>query len=135
MHAGREYVARAMKGGADAYLLKDSAVQDLVAAVHAVVAGQTYFSPTIQQTMAELLRGDDATPASRVQPLTDRERDVLQWLVRGLSSKEVAQTLNISVRTVETHRANLMHKLGVKSVAVLIQVAIREGMIEPPSTP
>ena len=66
MHAGREYVARAMKGGADAYLLKDSAVQDLVAAVHAVVAGQTYFSPTIQQTMAGLLRGDDAAPASRV---------------------------------------------------------------------
>ena len=60
---------------------------------------------------------------------------MLQWLARGLSSKEVAQTLNISVRTVESHRANLMHKLGVKSVAVLIQVAIREGMIEPPSTP
>ncbi len=82
-----------------------------------------------------MLRGDEATPASRVQPLTDREREVLQWLARGLSSKEVAQTLNISVRTVETHRANLMHKLGVKSVAVLIQVAIREGMIEPPSIP
>ena len=85
--------------------------------------------------MAGLLRGDDTTPASRVQPLTDRELEVLQWLARGLSSKEVAQTLNISVRTVESHRANLMHKLGVKSVAVLIQVAIREGMIEPPSTP
>jgi DNA-binding NarL/FixJ family response regulator len=132
MHAGREYVARAMKGGADAYLLKDSAVQDLVAAVHAVVAGQSYFSPSIQQRMAGLLRGDDTTP-SGVQPLTDREREVLQWLARGLSSKEVAMTLNISVRTVESHRANLMHKLGVKSVAVLIQVAIREGMIEPPS--
>jgi DNA-binding CsgD family transcriptional regulator len=70
-----------------------------------------------------------------VQPLTDREREVLQWLARGLSSKEVGQTLNISVRTVESHRANLMHKLGVKSVAVLIQVAIREGMIEPPAAP
>ena len=135
MHAGREYVARAMKGGADAYLLKDSAVQDLVAAVHAVVAGQTYFSPTIQQTMAGLLRGEETTPSSGVQPLTDREREVLQWLARGLSSKEVGQTLNISVRTVESHRANLMHKLGVKSVAVLIQVAIREGMIEPPAAP
>ena len=78
MHAGREYVARAMKGGADAYLLKDSAVQDLVAAVHAVVAGQSYFSPTIQQQMAGLLRGDDSAPSARVQPLTDREREVLQ---------------------------------------------------------
>ncbi len=134
MHAGREYVAKAMKGGADAYLLKDSAVQDLVTAVHAVVGGQTYFSPTIQQTMAGLVRGDDGTPASRVQSLTDREREVLHWMARGLSSKDVAQALNISVRTVETHRTNLMHKLGVKSVAVLIQLAIREGLIEPPST-
>jgi DNA-binding NarL/FixJ family response regulator len=133
MHAGREYVGRAMKGGADAYLLKDSAVQDLVAAVDAVVAGQSYFSPAIQQQMAGLLRGDNNE--STVQPLTDREREVLSWLARGLSSREVAQTLSISVRTVETHRANLMHKLGVKSVAVLIQVAIREGMIEPPATP
>ena len=134
MHAGREYVARAMKGGANAYLLKDSAVQDLVAAVEAVLAGQSYFSPSIQALMAELLRGD--TPAAaRGTLLTDREREVLNWLARGLSSKEVAQRLDISARTVETHRANLMHKLGVKSVALLIQVAIREGIIDPPHGP
>lgn len=130
MHAGQEYVARAVKGGADAYLLKDSAVQDLVAAVAAVMAGQTYFSPAIQQQLAGLLRnGGQAHTGTQV--LTDREREVLTWLARGLSSKEVARELNISVRTVETHRANLMHKLGVKSVAVLIQVAIREGIIDP----
>ncbi len=128
MHAGREYVARAMRGGADAYLLKDSAVQDLVAAVHAVLDGRSHFSPSIQALMAELLRGETAAPARN---LTDREREVLQWLARGLSSKEVGQQLDISVRTVETHRANLMHKLGVKSVALLIQVAIREGIIDP----
>jgi DNA-binding NarL/FixJ family response regulator len=128
MHAGREYVARAMKGGADAYLLKDSAVQDLVAAVDAVMAGRSYFTPSIQALMAELLRGDASAP--RRAPLTDREREVLTWLARGLSSKEVAQRLDISVRTVETHRANVMHKLGVKSVALLIQVALREGMID-----
>ena len=134
MHAGREYVARAMKGGADAYLLKDSAVQDLVAAVEAVLAGRSYFSPSIQALMAELLRGE-VPAAARGTTLTDREREVLAWLARGLSSKEVAQRLDISVRTVETHRANLMHKLGVKSVALLIQVAIREGIIESPHTP
>jgi DNA-binding NarL/FixJ family response regulator len=128
MHAGREYLARAMKGGADAYLLKDSAVQDLVAAVGAVMAGRSYFTPSIQALMAELLRGDPSAP--RRATLTDREREVLTWLARGLSSKEVAQRLDISVRTVETHRANLMHKLGVKSVALLIQVALREGMID-----
>jgi DNA-binding NarL/FixJ family response regulator len=135
MHAGREYVARAMKGGADAYLLKDSAVQDLVAAVDAVLAGRTYFSPSIEALMAELFRGDAATTAVRGTSLTDREREVLSWLARGLSSKEVAQRLDISVRTVETHRANLMHKLGVKSVALLIQVALREGIIDSPHGP
>ena len=129
MHAGREYVSRAMKGGADAYLLKDSAVQDLVAAVEAVLVGRSYFSPSIQALMAELLRGDAREP-SRGTTLTDREREVLGWLARGLSSKEVAQRLDISVRTVETHRANLMQKLGVKSVALLIQVALREGIID-----
>jgi DNA-binding NarL/FixJ family response regulator len=130
MHAGREYVARAMKGGADAYLLKDSAVQDLVAAVEAVLVGRSYFSPSIQALMAEMLRGETREPA-RGTTLTEREREVLGWLARGLSSKEVARRLDISVRTVETHRANLMHKLGVKSVALLIQVALREGIIDP----
>ncbi|MEZ5286141.1 MAG: response regulator transcription factor [Vicinamibacterales bacterium] len=133
MHAGQEYVARAVRDGADAYLLKDSAVQDLVAAVEAVAAGRSYFSPVIQQHLADLLRGGGATPAR--PPLTEREREVLTWLARGLSSKEVAAELGISVRTVESHRANLMHKLGVKSVAVLIQVAIREGLLDPNASP
>jgi len=131
MHAGREYVARALQHGADGYLLKDSAVQDLVAAVRAVAAGGTYFSPAIQEEMLGLLReGPKAAPV----PLTDREREVLRLLASGLSSKEVGAALNISPRTAETHRANLMHKLGVKSVAVLIQVAIREGILDPPGS-
>ena len=71
-------------------------------------------------------------PAPGGPTLTEREREVLAWLARGLSSREVAEQLDISVRTVETHRANLMQKLGVKSVALLIQVAIREGILEQP---
>lgn len=133
MHAGKEYVAQAVRGGADAYLLKDSAVQDLVAAVDAVMEGRTYFSPAIQQQMADLLRGEE-TPETPTL-LTSREREVLVWLGRGLSSKDVARELGISVRTVESHRAHLMHKLGVKSMAVLIQVAMREGILDPPSPP
>jgi DNA-binding NarL/FixJ family response regulator len=129
MHAGQEYIARAVKAGADAYLLKDSAVQDLMAAVDAVVDGRSYFTPAIQHHLAGLVRGE-AGP--RRQLLTDREREVLGWLARGHSSREVAGELHISVRTVETHRAHLMEKLGVKSVAMLIQAAIREGLIEPP---
>lgn len=134
MHAGKEYVAQAVRGGADAYLLKDSAVQDLVAAVDAVMEGRTYFSPAIQQQMADLLRGEEA-PHTSAPPLTTREREVLVWIGRGLSSKDVARELGISVRTVESHRAHLMHKLGVKSMAVLIQVAMREGILGPPSSP
>ncbi|HQZ39360.1 MAG TPA: response regulator transcription factor [Vicinamibacterales bacterium] len=133
MHAGQEYVVQAVKGGADAYLLKDSAVQDLVAAVDAVVSGRNYFSPTIQQQLAGRVRGGPRAALSA--QLTEREREVLTGLARGLSSREVAGELDISVRTVETHRANLMHKLGVKSLAILIQVAIREGMVDPSATP
>ena len=134
MHAGREYVSRAVKGGADAYLLKDSAVADLVVAIRAVVAGRSYFSPSIQEQLAGLVR-TEGQPQAHPHGLTDREHEVLIWLGRGLSSREVAGELDISVRTVETHRANLMHKLGVKSVAMLIQVAIREGILDPPAAP
>jgi DNA-binding NarL/FixJ family response regulator len=132
MHAGREYVTRAMQEGADGYLLKDSAVQDLVAAVKAVVQGRAYYSPAIQQQMAELLReGSGVTHG--IQLLSDREREVLALLAGGFSSKEIASSLDISTRTVETHRANLMRKLGVKSVALLTQIAIREGIVDLPS--
>ena len=132
MHAGREYVARAMQEGANGYLLKDSAVQDLAAAIAAVQSGLTYFSPAIQQQMAEMLKGGvPAVPDLRA--LTDREREVLILLARGLSTKEIAVSLDIGVRTVETHRANLMRKLGVRSVALLTQVAIREGIIDLPT--
>ena len=132
MHAGREYVVRAMEEGADGYLLKDSAVQDLAAAIDAVMAGRTYFSPAIQQQMAAILKGRrPATPDLRA--LTDREREVLILLARGLSTKEIATTLDIGTRTVETHRANVMRKLGVRSVALLTQVAIREGIVDFPS--
>jgi len=124
MHAGPEYVARAVRGGADAYLLKDSAVA-------AVAAGGSYFSPPVQQQLAGLLRSGSPAVDGR-SALTEREREVLTWLARGLSSRQVAEQLSISVRTVETHRANLMQKLGVKSVALLIQAAIRDGIIEQP---
>jgi len=129
MHAGREYVARAVHEGADAYLLKDSAVQDLVAAIHAVMAGRSYYSPAIQQSIYELLR-EDGKPHEGVHGLTEREREVLTLLARGLPSKDIAAELSISIRTVDAHRANLMRKLGVKSVALLTQVAIREGILD-----
>jgi DNA-binding NarL/FixJ family response regulator len=134
MHTGREYVSRAIEGGADAYLLKDSAVQDLATAIDEVLAGRPYYSPAIQQQMLELLRSGGDPTAAGVGGLTDREREVLALVAKGLSTKEIATNLRISARTVETHRANLMRKLGVKSVALLTQVAIREGIVELPPT-
>jgi DNA-binding NarL/FixJ family response regulator len=128
MHASPEYVARAVQEGADGYLLKDSAVQDLVGAISAVTEDRPYFSPPVQRELTALLR----TPAAPrvVDTLTEREREVLTLVATGLSTKEIAAQLVISTRTVETHRANLMRKLNLKSVALLTQFALREGLIE-----
>ncbi len=128
MHADAEYVARAVQDGADGYLLKDSAVQDLVAAIAAVRAGRAYYSPPVQRELSELLRAH-AAPPRPMDTLTDREREVLRLVVKGRSTKEIASELDISTRTVETHRANLMRKLNIKSVALLTQFAIRERLV------
>jgi DNA-binding NarL/FixJ family response regulator len=129
MHTDAEYVARALRQGADGYLLKDSAVNDLVAAIEAVMAGGSYYSPAVQDEIGHLLREGPA-PASPLDSLTDREREVLRFVAQGLSTKEIAGRLDISPRTVDTHRANLMRKLDIRSVARLTQFALREGILE-----
>ena len=131
MHAGSEYVTRAVREGADGYLLKDSAVQELVAAIEAVMAGRSYYSAQVQHELGQLLRAG-STLGRPLDLLTDRERDVLRLVARGLSTKEIAARLDISPRTVDTHRANLMRKLGLRSVALLTQFAIREGLLQAP---
>ena len=131
MHASPEYVSRAVREGADGYLLKDSAVQDLVAAIQAVMAGGEYYSPPVQRELSAMVRGTTGGKR-RIEPITDREREVLKLVAEGLSTKEIATRLDISTRTVETHRANLMRKLGLHSVARLTQYAIREGLIDAP---
>ncbi len=129
MHANSEYIARAVQKGADGYLLKDSAVQDLVAAIEAVTAGRAYYSQPVQRALSEMVR-TGAGPPRPLDQLTGREREVLRGVAQGLSTKEIAARLDISARTVETHRANLMRKLGLRSVARLTQFAIREGLLE-----
>lgn len=129
MHADAEYVARAVRDGADGYLLKDSAVQDLVAAIQAVRAGRAYHSPEVQRDLSDLVRGRATNDP--LAELTEREREVLKCVAEGLSTKETAARFEISARTVETHRANLMRKLGARSVAQLVRIAIREGLIGP----
>jgi DNA-binding NarL/FixJ family response regulator len=131
MHAEQAYVTRAVREGADGYLLKDSAVDDLMAAIEAVREGRAYFSPQIQRQLTDLVRGG-APVAGPLTPLTEREREVLQRIAEGHSTKEIAARLAISARTVETHRANLMRKLEVRSLAQLVRLAIREGLVDAP---
>jgi DNA-binding NarL/FixJ family response regulator len=131
MHADAAYVARAVREGADGYLLKDSAVTDLVAGIAAVQEGRAYFTPRIQRELSEILRAKPAAEGPLDQ-LTEREVEVLRLVAEGLSTKEIASRLDISSRTVETHRANLMRKLDLHSVARLVQFAIKAGLVGPP---
>ncbi|HKM89812.1 MAG TPA: response regulator transcription factor [Candidatus Acidoferrales bacterium] len=131
MHSDESYILRALKSGARGYLLKDSAESDLVRAIHAVAEGKSFFSPTVSKVLLEdyvrkLRRtgGEDSYDL-----LTPREREILQLIAEGRSNKETASLLNLSVYTVETHRANLMEKLGLKSVPELILYAVRKGII------
>lgn len=128
MHADAEHAARAVREGADGYLLKDSAAGELVAGIRAVMDGRSYYSEPVQRALSELLRSG-ATPRL-VDRLTEREREVLRLVARGLSTKEIAARFDISARTIEIHRANIMRKLELHSVALLTQFALREGLIE-----
>ena len=129
MHADSEHAVRAIRDGAEGYLLKDSAADDLVAGIEAVMANRAYYSEPVQRALSDLVR--TGSPQRRPSDLlTERELEVLKLVARGLSTKEIASKLDISGRTVETHRANLMRKLALKSVALLTQLAIREGLIE-----
>lgn len=125
MHAEAEYVRRAVAAGADGYVLKESAVQELLTAIDSVRGGQRYYSPRVAAGLAPATAPNPEDPG-----LTGRERDVLRGIARGLSTKEIAAALTISARTVETHRANLMRKLDIRSIARLTQYAIRAGLVD-----
>ncbi len=131
MHSDEGYVLRALKAGARAYLLKDSATLDLVHAIHAVVEGKSFFSPAVSRVLLEdymrKLRRSGAEDSYDL--LSPREREVLQLVAEGKSNKEVASLLNLSVYTVETHRGKIMQKLKLKGVPELILYAVRKGII------
>jgi len=127
LHADPQYVGRAVRDGADGYLLKDTAVQDLPRAVREVVEGRPYYSPRAQQALTEALRSGAEAEAYTL--LTPRELEVLKRVAEGLSSKEIGASLNISPRTVETHRASIMRKLSLRSVADVTRFAIEKGLI------
>ena len=131
MHSDEGYVLRALKAGAKAYLLKDSAEADLAQAIRAAAAEKSFFSPAVGKVLLEdYMRKLQRTGAEdSYELLSPREREILQLVAEGKSSKEIAALLNLSVYTVETHRAHVMQKLNVHGIPELILYAVRKGII------
>src|ERR1700722_5537209 len=131
MHSDEGYVLRALKAGAKGYLLKDSAEGDLVDAIKSVHAGKTFFSPEITRMLMEDYVREIRTRGAEdsFDLLTPREREILQLLAELKSNKEIAQILNLSLYTIETHRRNLQEKLNLHSFAELVLYAVRKGII------
>lgn len=127
MHANEQYVQQALQAGASGYLLKDAATEELELAIQAALKGQTYLSPRISRRLVEdyLSRGE-GNPADQ---LTPRQREILQLIAEGRSTRAIAERLHVSVKTVETHRAQLMDRLDIHDVPGLVRFAIRTGVI------
>ena len=131
MHKDEGYVVRALKAGVRAYVLKDSAETELIAAVRAISTGRSFFSPSIRKILQEefMRQLEDHDLEDTYDLLSSREREVLQLVAEGRANKEIAAMLNLSLFTVETHRAHILRKLNLHSVPELILYAVRKGII------
>ena len=129
-HANEEYVGQALRAGAAGYLLKDASLAELELAVRSVARGETYLSPAVSkhviQDYVRRVGGERGT----IELLTPRQREILQLIAEGNSTKGISRALHISVKTVETHRAQLMDRLDIRDVAGLVRYAIRVGLVE-----
>jgi DNA-binding NarL/FixJ family response regulator len=129
MHDNRSYVEEVLRAGAAGYVLKDSASSDLLQAIDAVRGGDSFLSPTITQQVVDAIARPSDQPEAALAALTDREREVLTLIAEGLSSKQIAKELGVSLKTIESHRANLMDKLDIHKVSGLVRFAIRSGLV------
>lgn len=126
MHGGEEYVRPALRAGAHGYLLKGSDLSDIIRAIHTILSGHTFLSPSIAPM---LLQHPHLPPLSLPEhKLTQREREILQLIAEGYTSPQIAQRFDISPRTVDTHRNNIMQKLNIHNLAGLVKYAIRTGL-------
>ena len=132
MYSDEEYLLRALSAGAKGYLLKDSAEDEIVRAVQTVASGKTFFSPAITHALLEdyVRRLQQTGERDSYGLLTDRERELLQLLAEGKTNKEAATTMGLAPSTVETHRANLMQKLGLRNTAEIVLYAVRKRIIQ-----
>ena len=130
MHTNRQYLFESLQAGAAGFVPKDAAFAELLSAIHAVVANGTYLSPPLAHLVMDdyFRRAQGKNEVSELAVLSGREREVLQLIAEGNSSAEIAQTMHISARTVDTHRYNIMKKLEIHSIAGLTKFAIRNGL-------
>ena len=130
MHADQVYVRQALQAGAAGYLLKGADVAELELALKAVMRGDTYLSPSISKDLVGDLLSGNAPAANPLDDLTPRQREILQLVTEGRTTKEIAVRLDLSIKTVETHRAQLMERLNIHDVAGLVKFAIRAGLTQ-----
>jgi DNA-binding NarL/FixJ family response regulator len=130
-HANEEYVLRALRCGAAGYMLKDAATLELELAINSVAQGKTYLSPSISRTVIDSYLERVGSLSSPIEQLTARQREILQLIAEGKNTKEIAGMLDISIKTVEAHRLQLMARLDIHDVPGLVRYAIRSGLISP----
>jgi len=131
MHTSEEYVLRALRAGCAGYLLKGSAVAELAIAVRAVARGETYLSPAVSKHVMDDYVRRTGGATDPIDALTPRQREVLQLVAEGNTSKDIADRLGLSFKTVEAHRAQIMERLGLHDVAGLVRFAVRMGLVRP----
>ena len=128
-HASEEYVIRALREGASGYMLKDSATTELELAINSVIQGKIYLSPSISRTVIDDYLQRVSGAVSPLEQLTSRQREILQLIAEGKNTKEIAAELNISIKTVESHRLQLMDRLDIHDIPGLVRYAIRNGLV------
>jgi RNA polymerase sigma factor (sigma-70 family) len=133
MHTAAEYVANALRAGADGYLLKDAAFAELNTAITELLAGRLYLSKALNQELIDRTLESDEAGEDSLALLTPRQRQILQLIAEGYPTREIAERLAVSVKTVESHRAQLMERLDIHNVPGLVRFAVRVGLVSPDS--
>jgi len=131
MHSDESHVLQALRAGASGYVLKGSAPRELEMAIEAVARGEIFLSPAISKHVIDVYHNRAEGQANSLDLLTPRQREILQLIAEGKSSKQIAQLLEASVKTIESHRASLMERLDIHDVAGLVRYAIRHGLVSP----
>lgn len=129
IHKSEEYVYQILKNGADGYVLKDAAYDELVSAIEAVMSGKKYLSPTISGEVIQEYIKQPRTKKNPIDTLTQKEREILALITEGFKNKEMAEKLFVSVKTIEFHRMNIMKKLDIHNQAALVRFGVRSGLL------